>query len=101
MLNTDKLGILGGLAASAAQLLKPRIEKGKNVRWGFFVPSGDGFKFIDRLVKKGQVRNCWNLRKVYFSLIFFYELTEFLDNLYQISESHDLNSFPSTTFYFS
>lgn len=55
MLNTDKYGILSGLALSARDLLVPRITAGKNIRWGFFIPSGDGFKFIDELVKDGKV----------------------------------------------
>lgn len=55
MLNTDKYGVFGGLAVSARELLLPRLTKGKNVRWGFFLPSGDGFKFVDGLVKSGQV----------------------------------------------
>lgn len=55
MLNTDKYGVLPGLAASARDLLLPRITAGKNVRWGFFLPSGDGFKCIDGLVKDGKV----------------------------------------------
>lgn len=55
MLNTDRYGIIGGLATSAGALLKPRVQAGKNIRWGFFVPSGNGFGFVDKLVKKGQV----------------------------------------------
>lgn len=55
MLNTDKYGIVGGLALSAKDLLYPRITAGKNVRWGFFLPLGNGFKCIDELVKTGKV----------------------------------------------
>lgn len=63
MINTDKYGLLAGLTVSARDLLLPRVYGGKSVRWGFFAPSGDGFKFIDRLVKNGKVhciRNCLN-----------------------------------------
>lgn len=58
MLNTDKYGVLPGLALSARDLLLPRLTARKNVRWGFFVPSGDGFQCIDELVKSGKVGVC-------------------------------------------
>jgi len=58
LVNTDKYGLVGGLAASMGNLFNANIRKctdGKSVRWGFFVPSNDGLKFIDRLIKNKQI----------------------------------------------
>lgn len=58
LINTDKYGLVGGLAASMNELVSANLTKcvdGKSMRWGFFVPSSDGLKFIDRLVRNKQV----------------------------------------------
>lgn len=57
--NTESYGLLGGLVASVGDLVStnaPKLPDGKSVRWGFFVPSSDGLKFVDRLIKSGKVR---------------------------------------------
>lgn len=71
MSNTDKYGVLAGLAVSARDLLLPRVTTGKNVRWGFFVPSGDGLKFIDDLVKSEKVIKVLRFLCVFFQCLFF------------------------------
>lgn len=60
MLNTDRYGILGGLLRSTSSLLTQNmitLKDGKVVKWGFFIPSSSGFKFINHLVKNDQVSN--------------------------------------------
>ncbi|EFA04391.1 reticulon-4-interacting protein 1, mitochondrial [Tribolium castaneum] len=58
LLNTDKYGLVGGLLNSAATFLsnniKPPGEK-RCLMWGFFVPSGSGFQFINKLITDGQI----------------------------------------------
>lgn len=56
--NTDTYGLLGGLAASLGNLVSSNtamVPDRKSVRWGFFVPSSDGLKFVDGLIKAGKV----------------------------------------------
>ncbi|KAF2902857.1 hypothetical protein ILUMI_03332 [Ignelater luminosus] len=58
LINTDKYGLVGGLAASMNELVGANLTKcldGKSMRWGFFVPSSDGLKFIDGLVRNKQI----------------------------------------------
>ncbi|KAJ3654470.1 hypothetical protein Zmor_013657 [Zophobas morio] len=59
LINADKYGLVRGLINSAGtflqQNLKPPSEK-KCVMWGFFTPSGNGFRFIDKLIKDGKIR---------------------------------------------
>ncbi|CAH1960537.1 unnamed protein product [Acanthoscelides obtectus] len=53
--NTDKQGLLAGLAVSARDFVKSKIDscqKGSQVKWRFFVPSADGFKFVHDLISK-------------------------------------------------
>nr|CAI5830303.1 unnamed protein product [Callosobruchus analis] len=57
--NTDKQGLFAGLAISAKDFLKSNIDscqKGSQVRWGFFVPSADGFKFLHDLISKEKIK---------------------------------------------
>lgn len=56
--NTDKYGLLGGMAASARDLMVaniPKCAQGKTVRWGFFAPFHAGVEFIDDLINKDKV----------------------------------------------
>lgn len=57
--NSDTHGLLPGLAASIKDLAfsnLPRIIDGKTVRWGFFMPCGNGLKFVSKLVTEEKVR---------------------------------------------
>lgn len=59
LVNNDKYGLLGGLVTSASNLLESnatRILSGKTVRWGYFVPSNTGFRFIHNLICQDKVR---------------------------------------------
>lgn len=85
MLNTDKYGVLSGLAVSARELLLPRMTAGKNIRWGFFIPSGDGFKFIDELVQSGKVYNLHGFFRVFFS-IFRFQITPIIHKVVKFEE---------------
>lgn len=58
LVNTDNYGLIPGLAQSANDLITAnlsRFQDGSCVKWGFFVPSNSGFKFIDDLVLRGKV----------------------------------------------
>lgn len=58
LVNTDKYGLVGGLVQSANDLLEAnlsRFQEGSRVKWGFFIPSTEGFKLIDDLVTKEKV----------------------------------------------
>ncbi|CAH0560425.1 unnamed protein product [Brassicogethes aeneus] len=57
LVNTDKSGLLCGFAESAKSLFETNLSKGgKQWKWGFFVPSSDGFRFINNLIQKGQIK---------------------------------------------
>lgn len=56
LLNTDKSGLLCGLAESVKTLLQTNATKNGKWKWGFFVPSGDGFKFIHELIQQKMIR---------------------------------------------
>lgn len=58
LINNDKYGLLGGLLTSAGNFLEAnatRICSGKTVRWGYFIPSSSGFRFIHDLICDGKV----------------------------------------------
>lgn len=58
LLNTDKYGLLGGLASCAAEIIPANvatIPMGKCVKWAYFVPCQEGMDFINHLVKKCEV----------------------------------------------
>lgn len=58
LINNDKYGLLGGLLTSAGNFLEAnatRICSGKTVRWGYFIPSNSGFRFIHDLICEGKV----------------------------------------------
>ncbi|CAH1116802.1 unnamed protein product [Phaedon cochleariae] len=57
--NTDNYGLLAGLVHSANDLLGAnlnRLKDSSSVRWGFFVPSRNGFEFINDLILKEKIR---------------------------------------------
>ncbi|XP_050306715.1 reticulon-4-interacting protein 1 homolog, mitochondrial [Anthonomus grandis grandis] len=59
LVNNDKYGLLGGLITSAGNLIESNITRmcsGKSVRWGYFVPSNSGFRFIHELICRGKIR---------------------------------------------
>lgn len=58
MKNTDKYGLMQGLAVSAVDLLRPNIQgvcDGKSWRWGFFIPSEAGLKSVDDLIHRKMI----------------------------------------------
>lgn len=58
LLNTDSYGLIPGLLQSANQLVSANLSKfqnGSSVKWGFFVPSQSGFKFVNELIVQGKV----------------------------------------------
>lgn len=59
MINTDSLGLVGGLIKSSLSLFTSNISNisnGKTLKWGFFMPFSNGFKFIHDLVCAEKVR---------------------------------------------
>ncbi|KAJ8960795.1 hypothetical protein NQ318_020091 [Aromia moschata] len=59
LLNTDKYGLMGGLAYSLSNLLDANFgqaNNGSSVKWGFFLPSRTGFEFIDKLIRKEKIQ---------------------------------------------
>ncbi|KAL3280984.1 hypothetical protein HHI36_004209 [Cryptolaemus montrouzieri] len=59
MLNTDQYGLAGGLLKSGGTLLGtniPHLKDGKVIKWGFFIPSESGFKFVHELVKNREIK---------------------------------------------
>lgn len=58
LLNTDSLGLCGGLLKSSQTLISSNLSNctsGKTLKWGFFVPSGSGFKFLHDLFASEKV----------------------------------------------
>lgn len=58
LINTDNFGVIPGLVQSANDLLSAnlrRFQEGSCVKWGFFIPSSTGFRFINSLIQEKKV----------------------------------------------
>lgn len=57
LLNTDKRGLICGLAYSVINLLEANLlrKSSGSVKWGFFLPDRKGFEFINKLIDSGKV----------------------------------------------
>ncbi|CAG9857506.1 unnamed protein product [Phyllotreta striolata] len=59
LLNADNHGLFEGFLRSSCDLLGSnldRLQTGSTVKWGFFVPSAEGFKFINELIVNQKIR---------------------------------------------
>ncbi|KAJ8972799.1 hypothetical protein NQ314_000035 [Rhamnusium bicolor] len=71
LLNTDKYGLMAGLVYSANNLLEAnlnRFGRGSIVKWAFFVPSHQGFEFINELICSEKIKpvihKCFKFEKL-------------------------------------
>ncbi|XP_057662001.1 reticulon-4-interacting protein 1, mitochondrial [Diorhabda carinulata] len=57
--NTDQYGLLPGLAYSLSDVLESNLKRfkdGSSIVWGFFVPSRNGFEFINELITDKKIK---------------------------------------------